>query len=106
MNESKQQPQQPQRRPEATTARLDESRPIPIASLSFKEMLDIPGKLTSQGVKSDYSPDGNRKRWRVVYLPTLRHFQLDHYLPGASTPEASYFVHETLIAWWIPTLPS
>jgi hypothetical protein len=101
MNENKQ-PQQAQRRPEQPP-RLDESRPIPVAVLQFREMVEIPGKLTSQGIKSDYSPDGNRKRWRVYYMPLVRHFQLDLYLPNQHTPEGSYFIHETLVNWWIAT---
>jgi hypothetical protein len=92
---------QPHHRPQPGT-QLD-VKAVPVAVMHFKDMLDIPGRLQSQGLKSE-SDQPNRHNWRIHYLPQLRHFQLE-FRPANSNSSASastYFVHETHVIWWTP----
>lgn len=90
---------QPHHRPNPSGP-LADMKSIPVAIMQFREMVEIPGRLASQGLKAEVEP-GNRKRWRISYLPQLRHFQLDFFPANAGAPECSYLIHETLVVWWI-----
>lgn len=94
--------QQPHHRPQATGP-LADVKGIAVHDLHFKETLDIPGRLSSQGVRNEADVEGarNRKRWRITYLPALRHMQLDFFLAGSDKAE-TFFVHESRVEWWSP----
>lgn len=84
-----------------TTAPLDLPKGLPVAQLKFHTLVEIPGKLTATGLKSDIEQT-NRHRWRISFLPQVRHFQLEHFPAGSLEPKASYLVHESHIEWWEP----
>lgn len=87
-------------RPQANGA-LADLKGIAVAHLHFTQMLDIPGRLSSQGVVS-LDDGSNRKRWRITYLPALRNFQLDYFAPSnQGAPDGTYFVPDHLAMWWI-----
>jgi hypothetical protein len=92
--------QQPHHRPQSSGP-LADVKGIAIRHLHFRETVDIPGRLSSQGVVAD-DEVSNRKRWRITYLPALRSFQLDFYAPNQSAPDSTFFVGEHLAMWWMP----
>lgn len=91
---------QPHHRPPAN-APLELPKGLPVLQLKFHTLVEIPGKLATTGLKSDIE-QVNRHRWRISFLPQLRHFQLEYFPAGSTAAKGSYLVHEHHIEWWEP----
>ena len=90
---------QPHRRPQSNGA-LAELRAVPVAWMQFKELFEVPGSITSTGLRTEHA--GNKRRCVITYLPQIQHFQIQFYKPGNDNKaeDEPIMVWVGHVNWW------
>ena len=89
---------QPHHRPQS--AQLAELRAIPVAWMQFRDLFEVPGAITSTGLRSE--TQSNKRRVMLSYLPQIAHFSITFYRPDKTEPEKIVMVPAHHVNWWEP----
>lgn len=88
---------QPHHRPQANAA-LAELRSIPVAWMQFRDLFEVPGMLTSTGLRTETQT--NKRRCVIEYLPQVQHFKIQMYRPDQAEPEKVVMIWVGHVNWW------
>ena len=89
---------QPHHRPQQN-AQLAELRSIPVAWMQFKELFEVPGSITSTGLRTERQ--SNRRHAVITYMPQIQHFHIQFYKAGTGIPDDEpIMVWVGHVNWW------